>query len=225
MERKFDIFFAGTALLLLSPVLLLVMVVLRFSGEKEVFFFQSRIGLEGSKFNLLKFVTMLRDSPSLENGTVTVNDDPRVLPVGRLLRKLKINELPQLINVLLGEMSVVGPRPLTEETFTMYSAESQSKICRVKPGLSGIGSIIFRNEEELMSGDNSSVRFYASEIAPYKSVLEQWFVENKSMTVYFSVIFMTIWVIALPRSGVVWRIFRDLPKPPASLAEKLKYDR
>ena len=121
MERFFDILFSSFALLVLSPLLIPVVIILKFSGEGEVFFLQERIGKNGKLFKLFKFATMLKDSPNLGTGTVTMKDDPRVLPVGKFLRKTKINELPQLLNIFFGDMSVIGPRPLTAETFGSYS--------------------------------------------------------------------------------------------------------
>ena len=99
MQRMFDILFSGIALILLSPLLLPMMFILRVTGEGEVFFLQSRVGRGGKHFKLYKFATMLKDSPNMATGTVTVKNDPRVLPVGAFLRKTKINELPQLINI------------------------------------------------------------------------------------------------------------------------------
>ena len=99
------------ALVLLSPLLLPLMFILRVTGEGEIFFPQSRVGRGGKDFKLYKFATMLKDSPNMGTGTVTVKNDPRVLPMGGFLRKTKINELPQLINIFNGDMSVIGPRP------------------------------------------------------------------------------------------------------------------
>ena len=109
MERFFDIFFSGLALLVLSPLLVPIVLILRFSGEGEIFFLQERIGKGGQVFKLFKFATMLKDSPNIGTGTVTMKGDPRVLPVGKFLRKTKINELPQLLNIFFGDTSVIGP--------------------------------------------------------------------------------------------------------------------
>ena len=218
MERFSDVFLSALALVVLSPLLLPIVLILKCSGEGEVFFLQERVGKDGQVFKLFKFATMLKSSPNMGTGTVTMKDDPRVLPVGRILRKTKINELPQLLNILAGDMSVIGPRPLTTQTFDSYSAETQEIIKKVRPGLSGIGSIIFRDEEEIMHGATASVDFYAGFVAPYKGELEQWFVVNKGMYVYYTAIFITAWTVLFPSSTIVWRVYGDLPKPP----EKLK---
>tara|TARA_B110000977_G_scaffold21051_1_gene25160 strand:+ start:24359 stop:25036 length:678 start_codon:yes stop_codon:yes gene_type:complete len=223
MDRFFDILLSGVALLLLSPLLVPIVITLRFTGEGEVFFLQERIGKNGKKFKLFKFVTMLKNSPNIGTGTVTMKGDPRVLPVGLFLRKTKINELPQLINIFYGHMSVIGPRPLTMQTFGAYSESTQSLIKQVRPGLSGVGSIIFRGEEDIMHGATASVDFYANVIAPYKGELEEWFVSNKSLYIYFVAIFVTIWVVIFPNTKKVWRVFKDLPEPPTELKQLLNY--
>ncbi len=223
MERFFDIAFSLVALVILFPLLLAVSCILKCTGEGEIFFLQERIGLSGKTFKLFKFATMLKDSPNIGTGTVTMKDDPRVLVFGKLLRKTKINELPQLLNILMGQMSLVGPRPLTHETYTSYSKSVQVAISEVRPGLSGIGSIIFRREEEILQGKAASIDFYNSTIAPYKGALEEWFVSNKNLYVYFATILLTIWVVLFPRTTVVWIVFKDLPMPPNLLKVQLNF--
>jgi len=223
MERFFDVLFSGLALLVLSPALVFIAIILKCSGEGEVFFLQERIGKEGVTFKVVKFATMLKDSPKLGTGTVTMRDDPRVLPVGKFLRKTKINELPQLLNVFFGSMSIIGPRPLTVQTFGSYSDDTQVVIKQVRPGLSGVGSIIFRGEEDLMYGVTASVDFYDDVIAPYKGSLEKWFVSNKGLHVYFMAIFATIWVVLFPKTKVAWTVFKGLPEPPEELKLALYY--
>lgn len=193
------------------------------TGEGEIFYLQERIGKDGRKFRLYKFATMLKNSPSLGTGTVTVKNDPRILPAGKFLRKTKINELPQLLNILFGDMSVIGPRPLTKQTFGAYSVNTQGIIGQVRPGLSGIGSIIFRGEEEILAGANSSLDFYKETIAPYKGELEIWFVKNYSLLNYFKAIIVTMAVVLFPNSRVAWKTFKGLPVPPDKLKNVLNY--
>lgn len=223
MQRFLDILFSSVALLFLSPILMPVILILKLSGEGEIFFLQERIGKGGHVFKLFKFATMLKDSPNIGTGTVTMKDDPRVLPVGKFLRKTKINELPQLLNILFGDMSVIGPRPLTAQTFGSYSAHVQEIIKTVSPGLSGVGSVIFRGEEEIMHGATASVDFYDTIIAPYKGSLEEWYVSKKSIYIYFLAIFVTVWTVIFPSTKIAWRVFRDLPEPPAELKQALKF--
>jgi lipopolysaccharide/colanic/teichoic acid biosynthesis glycosyltransferase len=221
MQRLLDIFFSGLALLVLSPLLVPIAIALRMTGEGEVFYVQSRVGRDGMPFGLYKFATMLKNSPSLGTGTVTVKHDPRVLPLGRLLRKTKINELPQLLNILLGDMSVIGPRPQTQRCFDAFPPASRQEIVRVRPGLSGIGSIIFRDEEDLMHASAEPEKFYDTVIMPYKGKLEEWYVANQGLRTYLLCIVATAWVVLFPSSPVVWKAFPDLPRPPAELANSL----
>lgn len=223
MQRLLDLLFSGLALMVLSPILIPIVIVLRFTGEGEIFYFQERIGRGGKPFQLFKFATMLKDSPSLGTGTITVKGDPRILPLGRFLRKTKINELPQLLNIFIGDMSVIGPRPLTLQTFSAYSKHVQKEVQKVRPGLSGIGSIIFRNEEDFLSGSAASVEYYQTVIAPYKGAVEEWYVQCNGLRTYFSAISLTVWVILFPGSSAVWRTFKGLPIPPDELKEALNY--
>ena len=223
MQRFFDICFSGLALLILSPLLVPIAIILRLTGEGEIFYLQKRIGRGRRAFHLYKFVTMLKSSPSMGTGTVTVKDDPRILPVGMFLRKTKINELPQLLNILLGHMSVIGPRPLTKQTFSAYTKETQRAIEKVRPGLSGIGSIIFRGEEDILAGANNSLDFYNNTIAPYKGSLETWYIANYTLANYFKAIIVTVIVVLLPNSQVAWNAFKGLPAPPQELKNLLNY--
>ena len=218
MQRFLDIVFSGIALLVLSPLLLPVVLILRLTGEGEVFFRQDRIGLHGKPFGLLKFATMLKNSPNVGTGTVTVKDDPRVLPFGRFLRKTKLNELPQLLNIFMGDMSIIGPRPQTRRCFDAFPPASQAEIVKVRPGLSGIGSIVFRDEEELMHASKEPERFYDAVIMPYKGALEEWYVAHQGLWTYLCSIVVTAWVVVFPASRLVWTLFPELPRPPAALA-------
>jgi lipopolysaccharide/colanic/teichoic acid biosynthesis glycosyltransferase len=217
MQRIFDIVFSGLAIIVLSPLLVPIMFTLRFTGEGEIFFRQQRVGRGGEKFGLLKFVTMLKDSPNMATGTVTVKNDPRILPIGRFLRKTKINELPQLFNILLGDMAVIGPRPQTQRCFDAFPARSQAEIIKIRPGLSGIGSVVFRDEEEMMDTAGDPDAMYDNLIMPYKGLLEEWYVQHRSLWVDTLLTFLTAWVVFTPQSLIVWRLFPNLPAPPEEL--------
>jgi len=221
--RFFDVVFSGIALVVLSPLLAPIMFLLKFSGEGEIFFLQERVGKSREMFKLYKFATMLKDSPSIGTGTVTMKNDPRVLPVGAFLRKTKINELPQLLNVFLGHMSLIGPRPQAQRCFDAFPVESQNVIVQVKPGLSGVGPIVFRGEEDILEGYSGTLDFYENIIGPYKGDVEAWYVGKQNLIVYFSLIFLTIWVVLFPKSDVIWRVFRDLPVPPVDLKTDLNF--
>ncbi len=217
MTRITDFTLSLTAILILFPLLLPIIVLLRFTGEGKIFYKQQRVGKNGEFFNVLKFATMLENSPNMNTGTITIANDPRVLPVGKFLRKTKVNELPQLLNVLLGQMSIIGPRPLTSEIFSMYDSGSQSTICTVRPGLSGIGSIFFRSEDNFLSREPDSTNFYNQNIAPYKQALEVWYVTNVSYILYCKLIVYTVFAVLFPNSFRIHNYVDSLPPVPEAL--------
>lgn len=218
MTRLLDILISASALLLFLPFGLLISLLLRFTGEGEVFYRQERIGRDGRPFGLLKFATMLKDSPALGTGDVTIKDDPRVLPVGRVLRKTKLNEMPQLLNVLVGDMSIVGPRPQTPRNFVYFPESDRAVIASMRPGLTGIGSIVFRDEESIVAASDKPVAVcYRDDIGPYKAELETWYQNHQGLTTYLLVILVTAWVILKPSSRVYRSIWPSLPRAPAAL--------
>ena len=214
-KRIFDISSSFIACIILAPFFLPIVILLRLTSEGEVFYLQERIGLNKKPFMIYKFATMLKNSSKMKGGIITAKNDPRVTFMGRFLRKSKINELPQLINILIGDMSVVGPRPVMRVSFETYPSEVQEVIYNVKPGLTGIGSIIFRDEESLISEASKTENphtFYKRIIAPYKGELELWYQKNRSTSLDFKLIFLTIWVIFFPKSKVYYDWFKNLPK-------------
>jgi lipopolysaccharide/colanic/teichoic acid biosynthesis glycosyltransferase len=138
--------------------------------------------------------------------------------VGSFLRKTKLNELPQIVNILKGDMSIVGPRPLVKSTFDPYPDHVRQNIYNIRPGLTGIGSIIFRDEERLLSETKMApADFYAQHISPYKGALEMWYQENLSFRTDIMLMFLTAWAVVFPGSDLVHKIFRDLPERPGFL--------
>jgi len=217
MRRFLDILLSFLALFILAPFLLPVVVILRFTGEGEIFYIQDRVGRGGNSFGLYKFATMLKNSPTIGAGEITVEGDPRVLPFGKFLRKTKLNELPQLWNIFIGDMSVVGPRPMVPNTYVHYSEEARQKLNTIRPGLTGIGSIVFRDEERYLADRDEPMVFYRENIIPYKIDLELWFVENNTLWLYIKIIFVTAWVVVFPSSTIVDKAFDDIPSLPDSL--------
>lgn len=215
MKRFFDILLSGFAILCLFPLLIPVMIILKLTGEHYIFYTQERVGKWGKNFGLLKFATMLKNSPNMGTGCITMKSDPRVLPFGAFLRKTKINELPQLFNILLGDMSIIGPRPVTATHFSYYSQEMQEGIAKLTPGLSGIGSVVFRDEESIIARSGMDyTEFYKTKIAPYKGALELWYLEHQNIWVDLKIIFLTVWAVMFPQSDLPYKIFKDLPEKP-----------
>jgi lipopolysaccharide/colanic/teichoic acid biosynthesis glycosyltransferase len=215
--RVADVSLSALALIVLSPLLLAVMVVLLFTGEGDVFYVQQRIGRNRRSFGLLKFATMLRDSPNLGAGLVTLRDDPRVFPFGRFLRKSKLNEIPQLWNVLRGDMSLIGPRPLAQRHFELYPDCWRAPIASVRPGLSGLGSIVFRDEEEIVARAADPIKFYETTVAHYKGQLETWGIAHRSLGLYIKLILLTQLSVVRPGSDIARRVLPGLPDPPDEL--------
>lgn len=217
-KRLFDIILALTALIILSPLLIPVMLILWATGEHYVFYLQKRVGYKNARFRIWKFATMLKASPSLGTGSLTLRNDPRVFPFGKFLRQTKINELPQIINVLVGNMSIVGPRPQMEVDFYKFPEHIQEVIYNAKPGITGIGSIVFRDEEKLLheAGGDPHV-FYKEHLAPYKGELEVWYHQHLSFITDIKIIFLTAWVIIFPKSRLTYTFFKDLPEKPDNL--------
>jgi len=189
------------------------MLILKFTGEGEIFYKQSRTGQNGKQFGIYKFVTMMKDSPNLGAGDITLKDDPRVLPFGKFLRKTKLNEFPQFINVFIGEMSIVGPRPLVKNQYDMIPEDFQQKIKLLKPGITGIGSIVFRDEERFLEDNNeNSNEFYKTEIVPFKAKLECWYEKENSLFIDTLLIITTIIMVLLPNFKLHKYLFSGLPQ-------------
>lgn len=213
LKRLIDLVIAAIALILLSPILIPVILVLMVTGEKEIFYFQKRVGYKNRLFGIWKFATMLKNSPNMGTGEITLRNDPRVTKFGKWLRITKINELPQIINVFTGDMSIVGPRPLMPVSFKLYTPDVQEKIYNVKPGITGIGSLIFRDEEKMVTEAAYPKAMYLT-IFPYKAALELWYEQHLSLYTDIMIIFLTAWSIIFPNNQLVTKIFKDLPVRP-----------
>lgn len=215
LKRLIDIVLSVSALIILSPLLVIIAFILLITGENKVFYLQQRLGLNNKKFKIIKFATMLKNSPNIGSGSLTLRDDPRVLPFGKLLRKSKINELPQILNVIIGQMSIVGPRPQMQVDFDKFPKSKRDLVFLSKPGITGLGSIIFRDEEKWISDySGNKHEFYKNKIAPYKVDLEVWYLNNKSILIDLKIIFLTAWVIIFPSSKMIFKLLSNLPTKP-----------
>jgi len=219
MTRFFDILFSGVAIILLFPFMLPIMIGLKLTGEHDIFYFQERIGKGGKPFKVFKFATMLRNSPNMAGGLITMDKDPRILPMGNFLRKTKINEIPQLINIFIGNMSVIGYRPFVKKHYDLYSDEVKAEINKIVPGLSGIGSVVFRDEEDILHTVENPNNFHDNIITPYKGRLECWYVNHRNITNYFKLIFATVIVVLNSKSNTWQKWFKDLPPVPENLKD------
>ena len=187
LKVVFDVLLALIALVCVSWLLLPCMLILWCTGEHKVWYLQKRVGYRNRMFSIFKFATMLKNSPNMGTGSLTTRNDPRVLPFGRFLRKTKINELPQILNVLSGTMSIVGPRPQMKVDFERFPEHVQRVV------------------------------FYTEKIAPYKGELEIWYQQHASLWLDIKLIFLTAWVIVKPESELPFRWLKGLPEQPEYL--------
>ena len=210
-KRLFDIVVSFFALIILSPLFLVICIANLLTPNTSVFFSHERRGRKGKPFKIYKFQTMKNNTPNVATGDLE-NPEQYITKVGKFLRKTKLNELPQLINIFIGNMSIIGPRPLMQCDFDAYSQEAQSHVIESKPGLSGIGSIVFRDEEVIVSRAKEPVAFFMQVIQPFKGQLEIWYHEHRSLWVDTMIVFLTVWVVLFPKSELVYKVFPSLPK-------------
>lgn len=214
-KRAGDILFALAGMLIFLPFFIPLAIALKLTGEGYIFYLQERRGFKNRMFRIWKFATMLKASPQLGTGSITVRNDWRLTPMGKYLRGSKINEIPQLINIFLGDMSVVGPRPLMEADFVKFAPEVREHFYDCKPGLTGIASIVFRDEEKLHSESGMDPHeFDRLYLAPYKGALELWYHDHMSFRTDLLIILLTAVVIILPENQLAFRLFKDLPERP-----------
>lgn len=212
IKRMMDLVLATFAIILLSPLFLLIIIIIFLSGEKDVFYRQKRVGLGKQYFHMIKFTTMVKNSLNMGTGSITLRNDPRVTRVGKYLRMTKLNELPQLFNVLIGDMSIVGPRPLVDKTFNAYSADIQETVAKMKPGVTGLGSVVFRDEEKILSLQKEDpFVYYEKIIAPIKGAMEVWYFNHKSILVDIKLILLTGLSVIIPKLNAYRYFFKDLP--------------
>lgn len=188
--RLLDIVLSLLGLLFLLPIFVILAVWIKFDSHGSIFFRQIRVGKDGRDFRIYKFRTMIVNAEKM--GIITIGErDPRITHSGYFLRKYKLDELPQLINVLNGEMSFVGPRPEVRKYVEMYNQE-QLKILTVKPGITDYASIEYINEDEILGKSLDPERTYIEEIMPQKIKYNMKYINNKTVIEYFKIIFLTI---------------------------------
>ncbi|MDD3743905.1 MAG: sugar transferase [Lentimicrobiaceae bacterium] len=215
VKRVGDLLFSLVGMLVFLPFFIPLAIALRLTGEGYIFYLQERVGYKNQPFKIWKFATMLKASPSLGTGSITLKNDWRLTPMGKYLRGSKVNEIPQLINIFLGNMSVVGPRPLMKVDFLKMSPEVQERFYTCKPGLTGIASLIFRDEEKYYS--NTQMEHHEFDrlyIIPFKGELEAWYAKHCSFTTDLLIILLTATSIFYPNPSIVYKAFPDLPQLP-----------
>ncbi len=193
MIRFFDVLFSVLGIVFISPLLVVVYIMIIIESKGSGFYTQERVGLNGIDFKLIKFRSMTVGSD--KKGLITIGgNDARITKIGFFIRKFKIDELPQLFNVLIGDMSIVGPRPEVRKYVDLYSKE-QRKILNVKPGITDYASIEYANENEILGNADDPNKMYIDEIMPAKIELNLKYIENKILKEYFKIIFLTFYKI------------------------------
>jgi lipopolysaccharide/colanic/teichoic acid biosynthesis glycosyltransferase len=192
LKSLFDSIASFFGLIILSPILLLIALLIKFDSPGPIFYLGERIGLGGKKFKIFKFRTMVQDAERI-GASSTSEEDPRISNIGRILRKYKLDEFPQLINVLLGDMSIVGPRPEVRKFVDLYTDEER-RILTVKPGITDWASLKFDNEGEIIkkSGIEDYDEAYAKLIRPEKLKLQLKYVDNHNFLIDIEIIFRTL---------------------------------
>lgn len=224
LKRTSDVLLSLTGILVLTPLVLPIILILGITGEREIFYRQERIGLNKKPFYIYKFATMLKNSSNIGDKSLTVRNDPRITTIGKFLRITKINELPQILNVLKGDMSLIGPRPLLSKSFDLYTVNVQNLIAQNRPGITGLGSLVFRDEELLVTkykerGKDPS-EYYENYINPHKGELEEWYFYNCSTSIDLKILLLTFWSLLNPKSQLVYKKLRKLPVKPDALTLK-----
>lgn len=197
LKRLFDILLSLAGLVFLSPFLVLTAALIKLDSKGPVFYMGSRVGKGGKLFKMLKFRTLRDDADKMGGGPSCADDDPRITRMGGALRKFKINELPQLINVLKGEMSFVGPRPEVQSEVETYN-EEEKRILTVRPGITDYASLTYHNEGEILMGEKDPHEAYRRLIKPGKLKLALKYVDESSLRVDLKILYMT--AMALVRS-------------------------
>jgi lipopolysaccharide/colanic/teichoic acid biosynthesis glycosyltransferase len=195
-KRAFDVVTAAAGLIVLSPVIAGIAIAIKRGSKGPLLYRGTRVGMSGEPFHMLKFRTMVVDADKI-GGSSTPEDDPRVTPIGKTLRKYKLDELPQLINVLKGEMSFVGPRPQVQWAVDLYTPEER-EILKVRPGITDEASLKFSNEAEILKGSKDPDKDYIEKIHPEKMRLSLEYVRNRSFSGDLSIIARTAGAIFKP---------------------------
>ncbi len=193
MIRFFDVLFSLLGIVFLSPLLFLVYILIVLESKGAGFYTQTRVGLNGVDFKLIKFRSMVVGSE--KKGLITIGgNDPRITKIGLFIRKYKIDELPQLFNVIYGNMSLVGPRPEVRKYVDLYT-NKQRAVLDVKPGITDYASIKFTNENEMLGAASNPDYVYIHKIMPSKIQMNMRYINNKSIKEYFKIIFLTFYKI------------------------------
>ena len=216
-KRFCDIVFALMGLLVTSPIVLTVIVLKKLAGEQEIFYIKGRVGKGGRLFPFIKLSSMTPAKKGEKTSSLTLSNDKRITPLGHFIRKTKIDEFPQFVNIIRGELSFVGPRALMPKIHKDYSKAVKTELSKIRPGVTGLATVVFRNEAQLLADSDytDELKLYKEVIGPAKGAIEMIYTQNKSFILDLTILLLTVWQIFRPLSliGYKWLIFRGYITP------------
>lgn len=193
MKRLFDLVLSICGILFLLPFFIIISILIKLDSDGDIIFKQTRVTKDGKEFKIFKFRTMRQDTE--KQGQITIGADNRITSIGNFLRKTKLDELPQLFNIVMGDMSFVGPRPEVPKYVRMYTAD-QKEILKVRAGITDYASIYFSNESEILGKQKDPEKFYIEKIMPYKIELNKKYIKEAGLIIDIKIIFLTVFKVA-----------------------------
>ena len=216
-KRFCDIIFALMGLLVTSPIVLIVIVLKKLAGEQEIFYIKGRVGKGGRLFPFIKLSSMKPAKKGEKTSSLTLSNDSRITPLGHFIRKTKIDEFPQFVNIIRGELSFVGPRALMPKIHKDYTKGVKTELSKIRPGVTGLATVVFRNEAQLLADSDytDEHQFYKEVIGPAKGAIEMIYTQNQSFILDLTILIVTVWQIFRPESllGYKWLIYRGYMRP------------
>ena len=217
IKRFCDLIFALAGLLVTSPIVLLVIILKKLAGEKEIFYIKGRVGKGGRLFPFIKLSSMTPAKKGEKTSSLTLSNDSRITPLGHFIRKTKIDEFPQFVNIIRGELSFVGHRALMPKIHKDYTKSVKRELSKIRPGVTGLATVVFRNEAQLLADSHytDELKFYKEVIGPAKGAIEMIYTQNQSFILDLTILLLTVWQIFRPQSllGYKWLIFRGYITP------------
>ena len=212
-KRFCDIVFALMGLLVTSPIVLTVIILKKLAGEQEIFYIKGRVGKGGRLFPFIKLSSMIPAKKGEKTSSLTLSNDSRITPLGHFIRKTKIDEFPQFVNIIRGELSFVGPRALMPKIHKDYTKSVKTELSKIRPGVTGLATVVFRNEAQLLADSNytDELKFYKEVIGPAKGAIEMIYTQKQSFILDLTILLLTVWQIFRPQSilGYKWLVYRE----------------
>ena len=206
-KRFCDIIFALMGLLVTSPIVLTVIVLKKLAGEQEIFYIKGRVGKGERLFPFIKLSSMTPAKKGEKTSSLTLSNDSRITPLGHFIRKTKIDEFPQFVNIIRGELSFVGPRPMMPKIYKDYSKGVKAELSKIRPGVTGLATVVFRNEAQLLAESEfkCEIEFHKKVISPIKGRLELLYINKQGFVLDFTILLLTFWQLFNPQSLLAYK--------------------